>query len=68
MSGVKRFEELDVWQQARKLTTFVYGVTSAGKWGTDFGLRDQIRREKCVRICVSRSILGISAKRSTPTR
>ncbi|MDQ7819718.1 MAG: four helix bundle protein [Armatimonadota bacterium] len=37
----KRFEDLPVWQAARRLVRAVYEVTSAG-W--DRSLRDQIRR------------------------
>jgi four helix bundle protein len=40
----KRFEEMPVWQGARKLTTIVYGLTRTGRFAKDFGLRDQIQR------------------------
>lgn len=38
-----RFEELPVWQEARKLTSDVYAVTSKGAFSKDFRLKDQIR-------------------------
>ena len=38
-----RFEELPVWQAARKLTKDVYAVTSKGAFSKDFRLKDQIR-------------------------
>ena len=44
MSRIDRFEDLIAWQKARKLTKIIYGVSNSGKFKTDFGLRDQIRR------------------------
>lgn len=44
MGTAKTFEELTVWQKARKLTQFVYAVTADGAWSKDYGLREQIRR------------------------
>lgn len=44
MGTAKTFEDLGVWQKARKLTRFVYHVTQDGPWSKDYGLRDQIRR------------------------
>jgi len=41
---VERFEDLIAWQKARVLTRKVYAVTEQGKFGRDFGLRDQVRR------------------------
>jgi four helix bundle protein len=41
---IKRFEELDCWKKARRLTNKVYEITGAGKFSRDFGLKDQIRR------------------------
>jgi four helix bundle protein len=40
----KRFEEMPVWQDARKLTTLIYTWTQREKFARDFGLRDQIQR------------------------
>ncbi len=40
----KRFEEMPVWQDARKLTAFVYKLTQENKFKSDYGLRDQIQR------------------------
>lgn len=42
--GFERFEEIEAWQEARKLATEVYKATSVGEWARDFGLRDQVRR------------------------
>ena len=44
MAKIKRFEEVESWKRARKLTNEVYQVTSSGKFERDFGLKDQIRR------------------------
>ena len=40
----KRFEELWVWQEARRLVGEIYRDTSSGAVAKDFGFRDQIRR------------------------
>jgi four helix bundle protein len=40
----RRFEDLLVWQKARKLTALIYEVTRGKAFFQDFGLRDQIRR------------------------
>jgi four helix bundle protein len=40
----KRFEELEVWQTARKLTREVYELSNRGPFAKDYGLRDQMRR------------------------
>jgi four helix bundle protein len=44
MATVERFEDLDVWQNARQLTNHVYDHTWEGSFSKDFGLRDQIQR------------------------
>lgn len=44
MSGLKRFEDIKAWQEARVLSKMVYTVTNEGAFAKDFGLRDQIRR------------------------
>lgn len=42
--AVKRFEDLEVWKEARRLTQAVYQLTKNEKFSRDFALRDQIRR------------------------
>jgi four helix bundle protein len=42
--AVKRFEDLEVWQEARRLTQIIYQLTKAEKFSKDFSLRDQIQR------------------------
>ncbi|HEX9028864.1 MAG TPA: four helix bundle protein, partial [Anaerolineales bacterium] len=44
MSPIRRFEEIQAWQEARKLTQQIYILTQAGTFARDFGLRDQIQR------------------------
>jgi len=41
---ISRFEDLDCWQVARKLTRSIYHQTADGKFSRDYGLRDQMRR------------------------
>lgn len=36
--------ELKVWQRGRKLAITVYEVSGKGKFNSDYGLRDQVRR------------------------
>jgi four helix bundle protein len=44
MATFQSFEEIEAWQEARKLTRRIYTVSSQGDFRRDFGLRDQIRR------------------------
>lgn len=44
MARVERFEDLDVWQRARKLTNVIYDVSESGPFARDYGLKDQVRR------------------------
>ena len=44
MAKVTRFEELVAWQKSRALTARIYRLSGSGKFGQDFGLKDQIRR------------------------
>jgi len=44
VSVAKRFEELEAWQTARKLTQQVYELSNQGDFSRDYGLRDQMRR------------------------
>ena len=42
--GIKRFEDIRAWQEARVLTNLVYDASDSGSLARDFGLRDQIRK------------------------
>lgn len=44
MALIKRFEEIQGWQEARKLVKMVYSISTEGAFARDFGLRDQIQR------------------------
>jgi len=44
MATAKRFEDLEVWQKARELTSLIYRYSTDGAFSRDFGLRDQMRR------------------------
>lgn len=44
MERAKRFEDLEVWNEARRTANRIYDITSVGKFSQDYGLRDQIRR------------------------
>ena len=41
---LKKFEDIESWKRARRLTNEIYQLTGTGKFARDFGLRDQIRR------------------------
>jgi four helix bundle protein len=41
---IERFEDFIAWQKARKLTANIYKASNLGKFASDFGLKDQIRR------------------------
>ncbi|HEX7974248.1 MAG TPA: four helix bundle protein [Anaerolineales bacterium] len=44
MPLINRFEDIQAWQEARKLTKQVYELTKSGAFSKDFGLKDQIQR------------------------
>jgi ribosomal protein L20A (L18A) len=44
MAKIKKFEDIESWKRARKLTKDIYTVTAQDKFRRDFGLKDQIRR------------------------
>lgn len=44
MSLISRFEDIQGWQEARKLVKMIYTLTNSGLFAKDFGLRDQIQR------------------------
>jgi four helix bundle protein len=41
----KYFEDLEIWQEARRLTNSIYEITKRETFSKDFGFRDQIRRD-----------------------
>ena len=44
MTAVTKFEDLIAWQEARRLVSMIYKITSDGLFSRDFGLKDQIQR------------------------
>jgi four helix bundle protein len=44
MPLIERFEDIQGWQEARKLVKLVYVLTAKDALAKDFGMRDQIRR------------------------
>jgi four helix bundle protein len=42
--AAKQFEDLEVWQEARRLTQVIYRLTKAERFLKDFALRDQVQR------------------------
>lgn len=46
---LKKFEDLEIWQDGRVLTQIVYRLSKEGAFAKDFALRDQIRRA-CISI------------------
>ena len=43
MATVKRFEDLECWQEARKLVNYIYGLTKNDQFKKDFELVRQVR-------------------------
>jgi len=41
--NIKRFEDLEIWQEARELCKVVYEITSTCPFCNDFKFRDQMR-------------------------
>jgi four helix bundle protein len=44
MATARQFEDLNVWQDARRLVGSIYTVSRMRVFNQDFGLREQIRR------------------------
>jgi four helix bundle protein len=44
MKNIQKFEDIESWKSARRLTSEIYQETSTGEFVRDFGLKDQIRR------------------------
>ncbi len=42
MATIKRFEDLECWQEARKLVQIIYGLTKNKRFSKDFRLASQI--------------------------
>ena len=44
MATFRKFEDIEAWKKARRLTQRVYRISRQSAFARDFGLRDQIRR------------------------
>ena len=44
MGTVERFEDLEIWQNAREITNRLYDLSDRDPFSRDFALRDQMRR------------------------
>jgi four helix bundle protein len=44
MAGITRFEDIEAWKTARRLTNLIYQISEQGAFAKDYGLKDQIRR------------------------
>jgi len=44
MAMIQRFEDIQTWQESRKLVKMIYSLTSKDLFSKDYGMRDQIRR------------------------
>lgn len=44
MATIKRFEDLVIWQKARKLSNDIYQKKLKGSFAKDYSLKDQINR------------------------
>ena len=44
MASLNRFEDLECWQEARKLVRQIYEITNRSKFSRDYELKNQIRR------------------------
>jgi four helix bundle protein len=44
MSLISKFEDVQAWQEARKLTRSIYMLVEGGALAKDFGLKDQLQR------------------------
>ena len=43
MTAITRFEDIEAWQAARKLTKLIYALSNKGPLARDFELRGQMR-------------------------
>ena len=50
MATIKKYEEIESWQEGRELVRKIYQLTRSGEFSKDWGLKDQIQRA-AVSIC-----------------
>ena len=44
VAKIEKFEDMEVWKEARKVAKAVYACSRQGEFSRDFGLRDQLQR------------------------
>ena len=44
MAMIQRFEDIQAWQESRKLVKMIYSLTTKELFSKDYGMRDQIQR------------------------
>jgi four helix bundle protein len=44
MATIKRVEEIEAWQEGRRLVRKIYGITREGSFSKDYAQKDQLRR------------------------
>jgi len=44
VAGIERFEDIEAWKEARRLTQEIYRVTKEKVFARDIGLREQLQR------------------------
>jgi four helix bundle protein len=44
MALIKRFEDIQAWQEARVLVKMIYTLTNKDQFAKDYGMKDQIMR------------------------
>jgi four helix bundle protein len=40
---IERFEDMEIWKEARELCSRIFEITSEGRFGSDYRFRDQVR-------------------------
>ena len=41
---IKKFEDIEAWQEAKTLTILIYDITNKARFSKDWGMKDQIQR------------------------
>ncbi len=44
MSKIRKFEDIEAWKMARRITALIYSFSNEGAFSRDYSFRDQIRR------------------------
>lgn len=44
MSKIRKFEDIEAWKMARRMSARIYSLSNEGEFSRDYSFRDQIRR------------------------